>query len=106
MATAQHHPLLETRLAVLAARIAALNERLNTAEGVERADERLALQELESRQTKLAERLHEIERAAPEARQSAGDELEVMADDLSTAIADLIRGIEDPIAASPAPRIE
>jgi hypothetical protein len=101
MATAGHHSLIESRLEALATRIADLKTQLVAAHGIERADDIAALKELVERHAKLSRRLRDIERVTPDARQGASDELQLMADDLSTAIADLLRGIEHPIGPAP-----
>jgi predicted nucleic acid-binding Zn-ribbon protein len=94
MAKTGEHPILETRLRALAARIESLRQRLAAAKGIERVEEYGAIEELDRRHALLAERLANLEREAPHSRQGATEELNAMADDLSAAVEDLIMGLD------------
>jgi chromosome segregation ATPase len=94
MSNTGQHAILETRLRTLASRIESLKERLGAATGVERIEEVGALKELEGRYAGLADRLRQLERQSPQSRQGAREELEAMADDLTSAMDDLIIGLD------------
>jgi predicted nucleic acid-binding Zn-ribbon protein len=94
MANPGQHPILETRLRELAARIGSLKEKLAAAKGIARVEELGAIEELERRYAALTDRLQKLETEAPQSRQGAAEELKAMEDDLTGAIDDLITGLD------------
>lgn len=76
------HPELETRLAVLGARIAELRAKMGEVTGAKKADAACDMEELERRYELLGERLHQLDSEGPGFLPDIKGEVDAVADDL------------------------
>ena len=104
MGSAGLHPGLETQLAALAARIAALKEKRRTATGSERLEELGEIEELERRQKALADGLRSLDGEGPGFRQDVKAELERMAHDLTASLEDFVMRTDSRFAPERGPK--
>jgi predicted nucleic acid-binding Zn-ribbon protein len=88
------HRGLELRLEALAARIAALRQKMSRAKGAEKIEAFGEVDELDRRYAGLAERLRALDSEGPGLRQNAAAEVEKLADDLSGALEDFTMWVD------------
>ncbi|MDE2228790.1 MAG: hypothetical protein KGL11_07085 [Alphaproteobacteria bacterium] len=88
------HRGLELRLEALAARIAALEQKMKRATGFTRIEDFGEVAELEQRHKALAGRLQELAREGPGFRQDVKAEIENLTDDLTNTVDDFVMWID------------
>ena len=88
------HRGLEQQLEALAARIAALREKISGASGGERVETRGEIEELQHRYEETVERLRALQKEGPGFRQESKAELEKIAADLSGNVEDFVTWVD------------
>ncbi|HXS38920.1 MAG TPA: hypothetical protein VN766_01980 [Stellaceae bacterium] len=88
------HRGLEQQLEALAARIAALQQKLGAASGSERVEERGEIAELQRRYEEIVGRLRALQSEGPSFRQETKAELEKIAADLSGNVEDFVSWVD------------
>jgi hypothetical protein len=85
---------LELQLESLAARIAALRQKMSAAGGVERIEDRGEIEDLRHRYDEIVARLRALQDERPGFRQEAKAELEKVAADLSGNVEDFVSWVD------------
>jgi chromosome segregation ATPase len=88
------HRGLEQQLEALAARIAALRQKMNAAGGGERVEDRGEIEELQHRYEETVERLRALQKEGPGFRQETKAELEKIAADLAGNVEDFVTWVD------------
>jgi predicted nucleic acid-binding Zn-ribbon protein len=85
---------LELQLESLAARIAALRQKMSAAGGIERIEDRGEIEDLQHRYDEIVARLRALQDEGPGFRQEAKAELEKVAADLSGNVEDFVSWVD------------